>query len=472
MEILHHGAVDGVTGSCHELRLASHSGVLIDCGMFQGAETSGEGSEQDALAIDFPIAHIRALLVTHVHIDHVGRIPSLLGAGFTGPIYCTEPSAVLLPLVLEDAVKVGFTRNQQLIQRVIQALKKQLVALPYDRWHQVAMDGNRAESLSVRFSPAGHILGSAYVSCRVHDSDGKQEVIFSGDLGAPWSPLLSAPKPPWGCDRLVIESTYGDRIHESRRERREGLRRILEKSLSDGGVVLIPAFSIGRTQELLYELESIIHDNQEREVVRPGKTTRQYCWGDIEIIVDSPLAARFTEVYRRLQPYWDKEARQLVAGGRHPLSFENLTTINSHEEHTATVDYLQRHSRPVVVIAAGGMCSGGRIVNYLKALLRDERTDILFVGYQARGTPGHDIQQWGPQGGYVVLDGDRYPIRAGVHSLSGYSAHADRKNLLDFVRRMRKKPREIRIVHGDEAAKSALRDGLREVIPEANVVIP
>lgn len=472
MEIIHHGAVQGVTGSCHELRLASGLGILIDCGQFQGAETTGEGSVTDPLGIDFPIAHIRALLVTHVHIDHVGRIPALLGAGFRGPIYCTEPSSMLLPLVLEDAVKVGFTRDRHLIEGVMKTLEKQIVAAPYDLWQPLIMDGKSEESLEIRFSPAGHILGSAYITCRVCDSEGEQEVLFSGDLGAPWTPLLPAPKQPRGCDCLVIESTYGDRIHESRRERRERLRRILERSLSDGGTVLIPAFSIGRTQELLYELEAIIHHYREREVIRPGKTLGRYCWGDINIVVDSPLAARFTEVYRRLKPYWDKEARKLAAGGRHPLSFENLTTIDSHTDHLAAVEYLRRHTHPAVVIAAGGMCSGGRIVNYLKALLGDPRTDVVLVGYQARGTPGREIQEWGPRGGYVFLDGERYAIRAGVHSLSGYSAHADRKNLLDFVRRMRRKPREIRIVHGDTAAKSALREGLREIVPEAEVVIP
>jgi metallo-beta-lactamase family protein len=472
MEISHHGAIDGVTGSCHELRLASGPGVLIDCGLFQGAETSGKGSEQDALAIDFPITHIQALLVTHVHIDHVGRIPALLGAGFRGPIFCTKPSAVLLPLVLEDAVKIGFTRNQELIRRVIKALTKQLAPLPYGKWHSIAMNGTRDESLAVRFSPAGHILGSAYITCRVQDRAGRQDVIFSGDLGAPWAPLLPAPQPPRGCDRLVIESTYGDQIHEGRRQRRERLRNILERSLGDGGVVLIPAFSIGRTQELLYELESIIHHYREREVVKPRKTARQYRWDDIEIVVDSPLAARFTEVYRRLKPYWDSEARRVLRSGRHPLAFTNLTTIDSHTDHLATVEYLRRHPRPVVVIAAGGMCSGGRIVNYLKALLGEARTDVLLVGYQARGTPGRDIQQWGPKGGYVVLDGERYPIRAGVHTLAGYSAHADRNNLLNFVKRMRRQPKEIRIVHGDDEAKLSLKEGLQGIVPAAKIEIP
>ena len=411
-------------------------------------------------------------MVTHVHIDHVGRIPSLLGAGFRGPIYCSEPSALLLPLVLEDAVKVGFTRNRRLIKRVIGALKKQLVAVPYGKWQQIPLMASAGESLAIRLSPAGHILGSAYVSCRVREQGEQQQVIFSGDLGAPWAPLLPAPKSPWGCDRLVIESTYGDRIHEGRRERRERLRNLLEKALSDGGVVLIPAFSIGRTQELLYELEAIIHHYRDRQIVRPGKTTRQYHWQDIEIVVDSPLAARFTEVYRQLKPYWDAKARRHLRRGRHPLSFDNLTTIDSHQQHMATVSYLQRHARPTVVIAASGMCSGGRIVNYLKALLGDPRCNVLFVGYQTRGTAGYDIQRWRPAGGYVVLDGEPYPIRAGVHALGGYSAHADRDNLIDFVRRMRKKPGEIRIVHGDEDAKVALRHGLIKVAPGASVIIP
>lgn len=470
MDILHHGAVNGVTGSCHELRLASQvgqttKGILIDCGLFQGAEIAGQGdsnTSNSGLEIDFPIDHIQALVVTHVHIDHVGRIPSLLGAGFKGPIYCTEPSAILLPVVLEDAVKIGFTRNRRLIDRVINQLKRQIVAVPYHRWQSI----EGLESLAVRFSPAGHILGSAYVTCRYREREAEEKIVFSGDLGAPWAPLLPSPKPPWGCDRLVIESTYGDSVHEGRRERRERLRHILEHAMADGGTVLIPAFSIGRTQELLYELEAIIHRYRNRSV------QGRFSWDDIEILVDSPLAARFTDFYRQLKPYWDKEARRRLNGGRHPLSFENLTTIDSHQDHLSVVNYLQRHSRPTIVLAASGMCTGGRIVNYLKALVGDPRTDVLFVGYQAAGTPGRDIQRWGPKGGYVMLDGQRFEIRAGIHTLRGYSAHADADNLVNFVTRMRHKPKEIRIVHGDEGAKLALKQRLKRKVAGARVVIP
>ena len=216
MQIHHHGAVDGVTGSCHELRLDDDSGLLIDCGLFQGAETSPAGKDAQHLEIEFPVEHLRALVVTHVHIDHVGRIPYLLAAGFGGPILCSQPSAVLLPLVLEDALRIGFTRNEQLIKRVLKRVRQRIVAVPYQQWQPVepsARQVSRATPLAVRLKPAGHILGSAYVECRVGRARRAPIALFSGDLGAPWTPLLPAPRPAWRADVVVLESTYGDRCH-------------------------------------------------------------------------------------------------------------------------------------------------------------------------------------------------------------------------------------------------------------------
>lgn len=478
--ILHHGAVNGVTGSCHELRFDDHNALLIDCGLFQGAETSPQGAGPDNLTIDFPIDHIRALVVTHVHIDHVGRIPYLLAAGFQGPILCSEPSALLLPLVLEDALKVGFTRNRRLIEQVLDVLRQRIIAIPYNQWYP--LDSLNSSPLAIRLQPAGHILGSAYVECRIGQGRGQQKVIFSGDLGAPWAPLLSAPRPPRSADIVVLESTYGDRDHENRRHRRQRLQAVLEHALADRGTVLIPAFSIGRTQELLYELEDIIHRNRTRIIashlphpnppLAKGREWKEFNWEDLEIIIDSPLASRFTEIYRRLRPFWDGEARRRVERGRHPLSFEQLTTIDSHEDHLHAVDYLARTARPCVVIAASGMCSGGRVVNYLKALLGDPRHDILFVGYQAQGTAGRDIQRYGPDGGWVNLDGRRYDIRARVHTIGGYSAHAGQKDLINFIRRMRRLPRQVRLIHGDDEAKQTLKNKLEGLGQGMEVVIP
>ncbi len=448
-KIIHHGAVAGVTGSCHQLFSERGSSVLIDCGLFQGAETDSRGRNQPG--IDFSLEGVQALIVTHCHIDHVGRIPYLLAAGFNKPIYATEATAKLLPLVIEDAIKLGISRDEKLIARVLQHLKFLLQPIRYDQWF--SLEG--INKTKCRFRVAGHILGSAYLE---FDWQGER-VVFSGDLGAPYTPLLPAPKPPYRADCLVLESTYGDKLHEQRRLRRQKLKQVVEHCLTDAGAVLIPAFSIGRTQELLYEIEDIIHRSKAD-------------WTDLDIVVDSPLAAEFTQHYRELQQLWDKEARRKISSGRHPLSFEQLITIDNHSDHQRLVQYLKRSARPVIVIAASGMCAGGRIVNYLKALLPDPRTDLLFVGYQATGTPGRDIQKYGPRGGYVFLEGEKIDIRAGVHTISGYSAHADQKDLINFVKRMRVRPREIRLIHGDDHAKQALKNKLLDLWPDTHIWVP
>lgn len=466
VSISHHGAVQGVTGSCHQMTLGSGEALLVDCGMFQGAESvsrehgGGLGESQ----IDFPLDDIKALVVTHCHIDHVGRIPFLLAAGFDGPIYATEATAQLLPLVIEDAIKVGVSRDKNLINKVLQRLRQLLTPIPYDEWFSVeGLPQTRG-----RFRVAGHILGSAYVE---FDAQGER-VLFSGDLGAPYSPLLPAPKSPYKADIVVIESTYGDKLHEGRRTRRKLLKSIIERCLKDRGTVLIPAFSIGRTQELLYEIEEIIHRATHKKSKSKHKSTTPSPWESIDVIVDSPLAAKFTEHYRDLCHLWDAEARKKLAANRHPLSFEQLITIESHGDHLKLIQHLKATGRPSIVIAASGMCAGGRMQNYLKELLPDARTEVLFVGYQAQGTPGRDIQTYGPRGGYVFLDNERIDIRAGVFTISGYSAHADQANLLNFIKRIYRKPKEIRVVHGDDEAKEALVKKLQSMLPDAHVWIP
>lgn len=463
-QFLHHGAADGVTGSCHRYIASEALHLLIDCGLFQGAEADSV-TVNDTVdhTIDFDLGQVRGLIVTHVHIDHVGRLPYLLAAGFKGPIFCSVPSARLLPLVIEDAFKLGFTRDGKVVQQFLARVQEQLMPLDYQKWY--GMVDQELLRLRVRLQKAGHILGSAYVELdlqwreSLEDKWRSHRTVFSGDLGAPHAPLLSAPKAPSCADTLIIESTYGNRVHEDRRERRFKLKQMIDRAIADGGTVLIPAFSIGRTQELLYELESLIPADSE-----------------VPIIVDSPLAAKFTEVYKELKPYWDEEALQRVRAGRHPLDFETLLTVDSHDDHLRVVRHLVESGRPAIVIAASGMAAGGRIVNYLKAMLENPIHNVLFVGYQARGTPGHDILRFGPklqaaEAGstvkhatkngndepWVELDGERYCIRASVAAIGGYSAHADQSNLLSFVRNMRRWPQQIRIVHGTDESRNALR---------------
>jgi len=459
-EIHHHGAIDGVTGSCHELRVNGRS-VLVDCGLFQGQDQGPYGATADKPAIDFDIGALAAVIITHVHIDHMGRLPYLLAAGFEGPIYCSRASARLLPITLEDALKVGVTRDRDLIRSVVERVTSLLRPMAFNQWHTV-FDG-----LSIRLQRAGHILGSAYVECDISAAEhGAQRVVFSGDLGAPDTPILPAPSPPERCDELVLESTYGDRLHEDRANRQQRLREVVEHALDNGGTVLIPAFSIGRTQELLYELEDLIHQHGQQ---RP--------WRDLQIILDSPLASRYTEVYSALRDLWDDEAQDRLQSGRHPLDFAQLMTIDSHAEHEKMVQFLAKTRHPALVIAASGMCAGGRVVNYLKALLSDPRHDVLFVGYQAPGTPGRAIQDYGParperkQPGWVELDGQRFEIHAQVRTIAGYSAHADQANLLDFVAGMATAPKRIRMVHGERSARQALAEALRAKLGAATEVV-
>ncbi|KTF19181.1 MBL fold metallo-hydrolase RNA specificity domain-containing protein [Pseudoalteromonas sp. 10-33] len=454
MDILHHGAVNGVTGSCHELLIGDQSSVLIDCGLFQGEDS------KDDLSIEFDISHVTALIVTHCHIDHVGRIPYLFAAGFKGPIFTSQASASLLPLVIEDALKVGVTRDPKIISACLNLLKRRIVPVDFKTWFDLPCNG--LQKAKARFQRAGHILGSAYVEIdiKTHKQNtkpnGTHRVVFSGDLGAPYTPLLPSPKAPYKADTLVIESTYGDKNHQGRKERTQTLKKVIERAVADNGVVLVPAFSIGRTQELLYELEQLIHSS--------GKHSK---WRNIHVILDSPMAANFTAQYKKFKHLWDNEAKQKVAKGRHPLDFKNLTTVDTHKEHMAIINYLSTHQTPAIILAASGMCTGGRIVNYLERFLTDATTDVLFVGYQGRGTLGRDIQQYGPRNGYVFINNTRVTINAKVHTISGYSAHADQNGLIKFVTGMRKKPSHIKIVHGDDDAKAALASKYEEVLGES-----
>jgi len=459
----HHGATRGVTGSCHRFIADEAHHYLVDCGIFQGSD-AGDMSALEANRIDFDISLVKALVVTHVHIDHIGRLPYLMSAGFEGPIICSVPSAKLLPLVIEDALKVGFTRDRQLIERFLSKVDTMLHPLPYGHWFSLE------SHVALRLQRAGHILGSAYVEFDTHypnavASDSYVNVpqqapshrtIFSGDLGAPHAPLLPAPVSPVSADTVVIESTYGNREHEDRTLRKLRLKQAITHALINGGTVIVPAFSIGRTQELLYELDVLIREGDA-------------AWQALEVVVDSPLAARFTEVYRELKPYWDDEAQAKLSEGRHPLSFENLYTVDTHEGHMQTVRYLATSGKPAIVLAASGMAAGGRVVNYLKAMLEDERHAVLFVGYQARGTTGHDIQKYGSvsksksknkRPGWVDMDGQRYTIQAEVMTIGGYSAHADKNDLLRFIAEIPILPSCVRVVHGDEPAKAAFRQSL------------
>ncbi|MFM8214028.1 MAG: MBL fold metallo-hydrolase RNA specificity domain-containing protein [Pirellula sp.] len=441
MEIVHHGGYLGVTGSCHQLHLNSSESILIDCGSFQGADARRRPSPE----IDFPLDGIAALLLTHVHIDHIGRIPYLIEAGFHKPIYCTPPTAKFLPVMLEDAIRLGITRNKKVVANLLKSITELIHPVSYGKWQSIP--GNA----EFRFSTAGHILGAAVIEVKNKES----WVCFSGDLGSRCTPILNPPVSPERADIMIMESTYGDRIHEGRENRMQRLETILLDTLENRGVTLIPAFSLGRTQELLYELNQIIEGI--------GKKHGHSALSAYDIIVDSPLAIKLTDIYEQMEPYWGQEAREILTVDSQPFVFNNLIEIDRGGESAGNIEYLKRSGKPAIIIAGSGMCAGGRIMDYLRAFLHRPNTDVVFVGYQAVGTTGRAIQDCQEGKCSVRIDQKEYPVRAKTHTLSGYSAHADQLDLIQFVQGIPKPPKEIRLVHGEEHAKEALQKKLTEL---------
>lgn len=337
MEVIHHGGKHTVTGSCHELR-DSGQAVLIDCGLFQGLDLQGKKLQDEdtrPLDIEFETSHLNALLLTHTHIDHIGRLPWLLASGFNQPIYCTQATAELAPLMIEDGLKLqGLSHKQsKLILKKIHSL---IAPKPYGEWFPIVSqqqndgkDHHRPNTLYARFQPAGHILGSAYIELKLPN---QEVVVFSGDLGPSNTPLLPDPKPPQQADYLFIESTYGTSTHDDIASRSERLKAIIDRSLLDGGVILIPAFSIGRTQELLFDIENLIFEHQ--------------LSADIPIILDSPMAEKVTRSYRRFKELWGQEAKQRLEVKRHPLAFEQCITVDGHRMHKKIVNRLKSTGEP------------------------------------------------------------------------------------------------------------------------------
>ena len=337
---------------------------------------------------------------------------------FKGEIICTHATKALLLPMLHDAMSFS-SRSDKDVHR-LEALIDEL------SWgFELHETFTLKQGITFKLSNAGHILGSCFIlfTFPEHPSNDSSDyrVIFSGDLGCTDTPILPDPDPPDACDLLIMESTYGNRLHPSRKDRIEALRKLLEKALADQGIVYIPAFSLGRTQELLYELDRI----------KPK----------VPVFVDSPLGLAITRIYSSLEEFWDKEARDLKAKGDHPFDFKGLYAVERYQDHKKLLDI----KGPAIIIAGSGMCTGGRIVDHLQYGLEDPANDIFFVGYQAKGTPGRKM-----------ID-KKIPVKAGIHTLTAYSAHADQQMLINWVHSMPQPPKEIRLVHGEADARQPLQ---------------
>ena len=272
-------------------------------------------------------------------------------------------------------------------------------------------------------------------------------------MGARETPLLPDPDIADSCDLLILESTYGDGFHEDRKDRVRRLGEILERALSDKGKVFIPSFALGRTQELLYEMDRLFSDSDLKHTFPKLHQTRR-----IPVFLDSPLGLEVTNIYNRLSDFWDQEARQIQHSGNPPIDFDHLYAVENYKDHLKILDI----PGPAIIIAGSGMCSGGRIVEHLEKRLEDSRNDIFFIGWQGKGTPGRNIIKYSRKlGGYVYLNESKVKIHAKVHCLTGYSAHADQKGLVDWVNSMPENPKKIKLVHGEPPAQRLLARVLR-----------
>jgi len=427
-DLIHLGGETTVTGSCH-LILFSGINIMVDCGLPTGHEKSISLSSMPVKPSD-----INYLFITHAHIDHIGRIPELIDAGFKGEIICAHATKALLQPMLDDGLSFS-DRSEKEKQNIHEKIDELVWGFEYNETFSLK------KGVTFKLNHAGHILGSCFIRFEFPEkTKGVFSVIFSGDLGNTNTPILPDPDKPDPCDLLILESTYGDRNHQGRSQRTEKLGTILNKALSDNGKVFIPAFALGRTQELIYEIDRL--------------KTSKIIDSSIPVFIDSPLGLEITKIYSRMNEFWDEESADLLKKGDHPLDFKNLYAVENHQHHQKLIEM----PGPSIIIAGSGMLTGGRMVSHLEKSLDDPKNDVLFVGFQAKGTPGRTIvEQSRTQDGFARFNGHKIPINARIHILYGFSAHADQAGLLNFVDSMPEKPGSIKLVHGEPAVQNVLK---------------
>ena len=461
MQIQFHGAVRTVTGSQHLLTINGKR-ILLDCGLYQGSRKESYQRNQN---LPFDAASIDKLILSHAHIDHSGNIPNLVKSGFTGDIICTYPTRDLCAIMLRDSAKIQSYDIQFLnkkrarnnlppiepiydMQDAVESLK-QFVGIGYNRPYQLL------PGVHLTFYDAGHILGSAITVLDIEDEETKQKrrLVFSGDLGRPDRPILNDPTPIDSADILIIESTYGNRDHADLEEASNKLEKIINTTCKRGGKVIVPAFAVGRTQELVYRIHQLV----EARDIPP----------DLPIYVDSPLAVDATSIYRLHPEAYDEEVAQflLESPTNDPFGFAMMQYTRS----TAQSKELNHLRQPAVIISASGMAEAGRILHHLKNNIEDPRNTILIVGWQAPHTLGRRIVELEPE---VKIFGETYQLNAQVATINGFSAHADRKELLDWVGGLKSPPEHTFIVHGEEEVSLDFAETLRTELHFNNVAVP
>ena len=462
MKITFLGATKTVTGSNFLVEGAGKK-FLVDCGMWQGkAEDELKNSQEfqyDPKEIDF-------VLLTHAHIDHSGRIPKLYNEGFRNPVYAHKATCDLCALMLPDS---GHIQEMESQWKNKKRLRKGEPAIPpiytaedaarcleifkpvkYDEIIEITPE------IHVRYNDAGHMLGSSIIELWVKEGEKETKTVFTGDIGNNDIPLLSSPTMIDSTDYLVMESTYGSRLHMQNNEKAEMFLDIVSETLDNGGTVVIPSFAVGRTQEILYELNKLKEKKDDEEFRRKYKKLMK-----APVYVDSPLAISATEVFRENTELFDEETKEEILRGDNPLEFPGLKFTMTVDESKA----LNQDETPSIIISASGMCEVGRIKHHLKHNLWNPKSTILFVGYQAPGTLGYSLVNGAKT---VKIFGDEIAVNAKIEYIEGYSGHADQEWLMNFIYSFLQKPKHIFLVHGEQESQEVLKEKIEK---EANLPV-
>ena len=456
MKITFLGATKTVTGSNYLIEAAGKK-FLVDCGMWQG---KAELEEENYQEFEYDPKEIDFMLLTHAHIDHSGRIPKLYKEGYRNKIYAHKATCDLCTIMLPDSGHIqeqeSTWKNRKRMRKgeeprepiytAEDALKCLQIFEPvqYDEIIDITPE------IHARFNDAGHMLGSSIIELWVEEDGKRIKTVFTGDLGNNDIPLLSEPTMIEDADYLVMESTYGSRLHMRNDNKAEDFLNIVSETLDNGGTVVIPSFAVGRTQEILYEIDKLKDIRKDEEFRRKYKTLMK-----TPVYVDSPLAISATEVFKENMNLFDEETQKEISKGENPLEFPGLKFTMTADESKA----LNEDQTPSIIISASGMCEVGRIKHHLKHNLWNPKSTILFVGYQAPGTLGYNIVNGDKK---VKIFGEEIAVNARIEYIEGYSGHADQEGLMNFIYSFIQKPKHIFLVHGEEESQNVLKSKIEE----------
>ncbi|MCQ2547232.1 MAG: MBL fold metallo-hydrolase [Clostridia bacterium] len=452
MKIQFCGATTGVTGSCHLITTENHK-VLLDCGQYQGGKAQEEMNYEE---FPFDPSEIEYMVLSHAHIDHCGRIPLLVKRGFRGQIYCTDATADLLEIMLKDSGHIHEQeaewknrKNARAGRPLVEPLYTEKDAEESLKYVKPVLYDQLIElndEMKIVFNDAGHILGSGEIELWVSEQGNTSKIVFSGDLGVMERPILRNPTIIKKADYVIMETTYGNRLHPENSLDVNNLIDIICKTAERGGNTVIPSFAVGRTQELIFELNKIYDSKND---------PRQKKLENVKVYIDSPMATSATEVFKNNAQVFDEETKDYISKGDNPLEFENLKFTQSTEES----QWLNVDKEPKVIISASGMCEAGRIRHHLKHNLWDKRNSIIFVGYQAEGTLGRCLVEGQKE---ITLFSEKIQVNAEIHNLEGFSGHADMNGLLSWLEGFQKPPKQIFLVHGEPDVKLEFAKTVKE----------